>query len=371
MMPAQFDPDAPMATDELDDAALAAADAGALRRRWPVILALFLLAPITAEVLSGSTPLLEFARHPVLAVINLPLYGCGVLLVREVARRRGLGWAGVLWLGAAYGIWEEGVVINTWANPWAPVICSAQRQGLCDYGRVGGVSVLWALSLTAFHAVVSITIPILLVELARPRLAPLPWLTRGGLRWCVAGELFVLLLGLLLSLGAFRDHGQLGPPWRPYAIELALMAACVALALLPRWPASRGSSGALPSLWTLRLLGCLALTLDLFLPNLEKGLRVPYQAAMAINVAVLALALWRLATWSRRAGWGQRHILALATGVLGFLIVLWDPLLELAGQASGKPTRGTAVVAALYLIGLIALARVVARRERHDPVFAR
>jgi hypothetical protein len=367
MMPAHSDPDALVAADARDNAAPDVAETatdGAPRRRWPAILALFLLAPLTAEVLSGSTPMLEFARHPVLAVINLPLYGCGVLLVREAARRRGLDWASVLWLGAAYGIWEEGVVINTWANPWAPVICNAQHQGICDYGRVGGVSVLWALSLTAFHAAVSITIPILLVDLARPRLAPLPWLARRGLRWCVAGELFVLLLGVLLNLGAFRDHGQAGPPWQPYATELALMGVCVALALLPRWPAPSRAAGALPSLWTLRLLGCLALTLDLFLPNLEKGLRVPYQLALALNAGILALALWRLATWARRAGWGERHVLALASGVLGFLIVLWDPLLELSGQASGKPTRGTLVVAALYLVGLIALARVVARRDQ-------
>ncbi|HEV7127777.1 MAG TPA: hypothetical protein VGN32_10085, partial [Ktedonobacterales bacterium] len=250
------------------------------------------------------------------------------------------------------------------------VICNAQHQGICDYGRVGGVSVLWALSLTAFHAAVSITIPILLVELARPRLAPLPWLHRRGLRWCVAGELFVLLLGLLLSLGAFRDHGRLGPPWQPYAIELALLAACVALALLPRWPAPGRASGALPSLWTLRLLGCLALTLDLLLPNLEKGLRVPYQPALALNAGVLALALWRLATWARRAGWNARHMLALATGGLGFLVLFWDPLLELLGQAGGKPTRGTAVVALVYLIGLIVLARRTTRRLSQPPASA-
>jgi hypothetical protein len=335
-------------------------------RRWPAILALFLLAPLTAEVLSGSTPILLFAEKPVLAVISLPLYGCGVLLVREVARRRGLGWGGVLWLGAAFGIWEEGVVLNTWADPWARVICGAQHQGICDYGRINGVSVIWALSLTVFHAVVSITIPILLVELARPRLAPLPWLKAAGLRWCVGGEAFVLLLGVLLNLGDFSHHGRWGPPWQPYALALTLMAACVLMALRPRWR-RRGRAGALPSLWMLRLLGCLFITLDVLLPSLEKGLGLPYQIALALDAGLLALAIWRVSAWARRHGWGDRQRLALATGALGFFIFLWDPLLELSGNANGNPTRGTVLVAVLYLIGLVILTGVVTWRERANP----
>ncbi len=81
------------------------------QRAWPAILTLFVLAPFTAELLSGSTPILVYFTNPLSFVLNPLLYGCGALLVREVARRRGLGWTGVLWLGAAYGIFEEGVTL--------------------------------------------------------------------------------------------------------------------------------------------------------------------------------------------------------------------------------------------------------------------
>src|SRR5260370_31941310 len=96
-------------------------------RVWAAILAVFVLAPVTAEVLSGSTPILAFVTHPIVSCLNFPLYGCGALLVREVARRRSLGWASVLWMGAAYGVFEEGVVLNTWADPWAHPACPGTR----------------------------------------------------------------------------------------------------------------------------------------------------------------------------------------------------------------------------------------------------
>ena len=41
---------------------------------------LFLFAPVTAEFLSGSSPI----TNPILVLINLLLYGPGVLLIREL-----------------------------------------------------------------------------------------------------------------------------------------------------------------------------------------------------------------------------------------------------------------------------------------------
>ncbi len=338
-------------------------------RVWPAILALFVLAPVTAEVLSGSTPILAFVTHPIVSCLNFPLYGCGALLVREVARRRSLGWASVLWMGAAYGVFEEGVVLNTWADPWAHPVCTVTRgvmSGLCDYSRVGGINLLWALGLTAYHAVISMTIPILLVELAFPRCAMLPWLDHKAVRACVASELVVLALGLALNFADFRQHGQAGPLLGPYLIEIALMAGCIALALLLRPRAGSHSTRGAPKLWLLRLLGFLGVVLLIVTPSIDKGSHVPYRIALALNATIVALAIWRLTSWSRRAGWSERQMLALASGALGFFIFFWDPLLELSGQAGGNPTRGTALVGLAYLIGLIVLAGRTQRRWRQQ-----
>jgi hypothetical protein len=342
-------------------------------RNWPAILLLFFLAGFTAEVLTGSTPILVYLTNPFSFIFNPLLYGCGALLVREIVRRRGLGWTSVLWLGAAYGIFEEGLVINTWADPWAHDVCTLVKgvaTGLCDYSRVGGINLLWALELTTFHAIISITIPILLVELIFPSRAARPWLRRRGIIACVVAEGICLLFGLLLNFTDFRAHGRPGPLLAPYLIEMALMAGCAALALTRRPRAAASSTRAAPRLWLLRVCAAPGLALVILAPSLFNDVRVPFEMALALNVVLLALGVWRVATWARCTGWNARHMLALATGGLGFLVLFWDPLLELLGQAGGKPTRGTAVVALVYLIGLIVLARRTTRRLSQPPASA-
>src|SRR5262249_61423005 len=144
-------------------------------RSWPAVLTLFFLAPVVGEMLSGSTPPVMFV-NPFSLLLETGLYGSGAVLTRELVRRRGLGWASMLLLGAAYGILEEGLTITSWFNPYLPDLPS-----LGSYGRLVDTNWVWALGLTTYHAVVSITIPILLAETLFPRLAERPWLGRPGL----------------------------------------------------------------------------------------------------------------------------------------------------------------------------------------------
>ena len=82
-----------------------------MRTRWLPVLALAVLAPVCAEYLWGYD---DSTGHPGTLVGNLiifmPLYGCPALLIREVARRRGLGWPGIVLLAAAFGVVEAGLV---------------------------------------------------------------------------------------------------------------------------------------------------------------------------------------------------------------------------------------------------------------------
>src|SRR5437899_12571627 len=75
------------------------------------LLALILLSPVIAEMLSGSSPPLEWL-NTVAGLLLIWLYGCGVLVMRETAVRWKTGWPRVLLLGAAYGIIEERMAVK-------------------------------------------------------------------------------------------------------------------------------------------------------------------------------------------------------------------------------------------------------------------
>src|SRR2546430_4023529 len=77
-------------------------DLGAHPNRRP-LLALILLSPVIAEMLSGSTPPLEWL-NPIAVLFLIWLYGAGVLVMRETAVRWKTGWPSILLLAAAYRI---------------------------------------------------------------------------------------------------------------------------------------------------------------------------------------------------------------------------------------------------------------------------
>ncbi len=132
-----------------------------MKQRWITTQAvvLFFLSPALAELLSGSSPPTEFFHPFTLTVLGL-LYGGGAIMIRELTVRWGKGWPTALLLGVAYGIIEEGLMVKSFFDPgWVDL------GELGHYGRWLGVNWVWTFHLTLFHAVFSIGISILLVEL--------------------------------------------------------------------------------------------------------------------------------------------------------------------------------------------------------------
>ena len=152
---------------------------------------LLVLSPAIGELLSGSSPPAQFF-NPVFFLLLVGLYGCGALLVRETVVRRGLSGAGLLLLGAAYAIIEEGLTCKSFFNlHWT------DTGFLSVYGRGWGMNWVWTFGLTVYHMTVSIAVPIFLTEALFSSRANGPWLRRRG--WILAGTALslVTLLGFL------------------------------------------------------------------------------------------------------------------------------------------------------------------------------
>jgi hypothetical protein len=313
-------------------------------------LTLFVLAPLFGEVLVGATPPLALL-NPLATVYLLSLYGAAAVLIREVVRRRGLGWGSLLLLGGAYGLLEEGLVVNSLLNPFWPDLIF-----LHGAARAAGINWIWTVAFMGYHAVISISIPVVVVEALFPDLAGRPWVGRLGI-WLM-GALLTLASLTGLALFGFVAFAKLGyaHPSDSWFLILAMTIGMVVAALRLR-PTPRPTVAATPpGLWRLRLVA-FAITTAWFIAVYVVPGKAPIGLVPVLATAGLeglaVLALWR---WSARGGWGAPHRLALASGALGFFIVL-DPFVEFGLHPAGKAATGMTLVGLLTLLGLVWLAR--------------
>jgi hypothetical protein len=210
--------------------------------RWLLAaLTLVALSILIPELLTGSTPVASLVLNPLSLPFLLGLYGCGVLLVREITVRWEKGWPSVLLLGGAYGILEEGPGTKTFFDPRV----TSAAGSLAPVGHAFGVNWVWVLFISVFHAVFSIGLPILLVGLAYPE-------TRG--RRLVTDRTLVCL-GVAYAVTVLAMYFLFDPAYRPSAGVLAFFLGVVgALVLLAarapaRWPFARPDRPLLPPFW--------------------------------------------------------------------------------------------------------------------------
>lgn len=304
--------------------------------RWPggPVTALLLLAPFFGEGLSGATPPLEFVLPWRLAFL-VALYGAGALLCREVVQRLGLGLHGLVLLGAAFGVYEEGVVDRFWfyRGFW-------DDAGVGDYSEVWHTNVLLATHLTVFHAAVSITASVLVVERIHPGRRAEPWVGRRGL--VVAG----LALAVVLPLDGEFDRGDPLPQTLLAAVLAALLV--VAAVRSPRTTASAPIGTGAGRRWlglTVGLAAAAHFVLVYSVPS--TGLPWPLGVLLALAPVALGAVVVRRRASGGLYGADARRVLS---GLIGFFVAL-DLLVALTGRVDMVLTALVAVV------GLAALRR--------------
>ncbi len=308
------------------------------------ILFLFVLSPAIGELLSGSSPPLEFF-NPFTFLILASLYGSGALLVREYARRWGKGWRSILLLGAAYGIIEEGILVRSFFDPnWVDLGI------LGTYGRWLGVNWVWAEWLTIYHAIFSITIPILLVELYYPQYRARPWLSPKQMRLFQAAFTGVTLFGLV------------GFPY--YAPELAIwLPACMIAVALLAWYAKRIPNtfpvqAGLNMSW--RKLIPLGFSVPLAFFFLFYSTLIPIPAITMLIGVLGVLGYGRILRRWASQGFTDLQRLGLAGGALGFFM-FFDSILEING------IFGMSGVGVAFLIFIFKLRKRIILRTNVPP----
>lgn len=207
--------------------------AGVARENRQAVIALFVLAPVLGEVLGASLRLSYFGQ-PLRVVGIVCFYGAGVVLIREIAQRWRLDGWGVVLLGCAFALIEEGLALQTIFNP-------VGLDGEPVHGNALGVNWFWAVVVSGYHVVWSVLLPIAVVHLVFPRSSRSPWLSRRSagvftllfacgtatfllisylrsdfwLTWWQAAATITLVVGLIWASTRCRDDDRGASPKQP------------------------------------------------------------------------------------------------------------------------------------------------------------
>ncbi|RJS81658.1 hypothetical protein CW707_02975 [Candidatus Bathyarchaeota archaeon] len=306
----------------------------------PPALVLFFLAPAIGELLSGSSPPLEFF-NPLTLLFLASLYGGGAIVVRELKVRWKKDFRTVLLLGAAYGILEEGLLVKSFFDPyWMDL-------GILGvYGRWLEVNWVWTEMLIIYHAVFSISIPIILVELAYPERKFESWVGGKTLKF------FIAVLAVDTAIGFFFLTNYFPPPLH-YLMAIVAMSLFVFAAY--KLPAKREQNN--KKIGNARLLFAVGLAgSTIFFLLFWAG---PNVISSPIVLMILgALLVFGLLKFLKRFDWksaiSDLNRLAVVSGALSFIVFL--------SFLQEYNARGMALVGVATIIGLFLLRKKVKAR---------
>ncbi len=296
-------------------------------RKIRVALILSLLSPFIGELVSGSSPPREYF-NPFTFVFLWGFYGAGVLIMRELWVRWGGGYSQLMMLGIAYGIIEEGLAVKSFFDPgWHDL------GRLAVYGRYLGVNIVWAFWLSIFHAVYSISIPVLLIQIAYPEYSGVRLLARRGL--AVLAAVFTstsTIIFLFLN------------PYKPPAIQYFITVMIVLYLVKMARSHSAGVSAVLRRKMNGRktfLVGVAFALAFFILYMVVPETPTPWFIPCILGL-ILILKLYKL-----MAGYNERQMMALIIGLLTPLLLFIDIVLEISGE-TGMAAVGILTFAVLY-----------------------
>jgi hypothetical protein len=273
------------------------------------IACLLVLSPLVGEYLLGSLPASMIALLPLM----MAMYGAAAILIREVARQTGGGWASIVLLGIAYGLFEEGFVTQSLFNP------DYLHLRLLDFGYLPalGTALPWAIFVVSIHVIWSIAVPIALVESAFPAQRDRPWLrTLGRVMYAL-----VFLAGcVLIAIFSQRQSAFMATPAQFTVVGAMILALCAAAFLLPKRAARTARSA--PH-WSVLSLASFAAGTAFMLAarGAQSEWHWSWPAVVALTLGIEAIFVAFVVARTHHGPWDERRRFALATGA--FLVYAW------------------------------------------------
>ncbi len=283
-------------------------------------MSLIFLVPLIGEVLSGSTRLSYIAAF----VPEMLVWGCGVLLARELVRRWQAGWPSLLLLGLALSIAEECLIQQTSLAPlpW--------KEAAGDYARVFGVNWFYLLFMLVYESVIVVLVPIQVTEFVFRERSSSPWLTKWRIvraTWLFTVGSFMAFYGWVKRARPMMLHVPFYiPPARTLLASTALIVSLVLLAYLAR-NTGKMTNVAQPatSPWVIGI-AVLALGFPWYLvigavfsPSFRPQFSFWWEIAAGVVWAGLTCLLFR--RWSTAGDWGTIHRWAACFGAMLVCIV--------------------------------------------------
>jgi hypothetical protein len=252
-----------------------------MRRILPPLVLLF-LAPAVSQLLSAELAPANFFSPFGLTVLPL-IFGGGAILIRDLVKRWGKGWASLLVLGAVYGIVREGLMLRSFFDPsWQDI------EVLGSYGRWLGINWIWSLDRTIYHAVISIAIPVFLTEVMFPAFRKKIWL----------GKWVSIVLAIVFALNIIFGY-FFGTDYQPGAVQYWLTVVAAAVLFVAAWKLPVGSEdlktvNVKPPIvfWLTGFLGTIAFMVIFWaLPNTSLPSPVTFLLGMGITAGFIWLVM--------------------------------------------------------------------------------
>lgn len=307
-----------------------------------------------------------------------PMYGAGVLLIRELVVRTGGGWPSLIVMGVVYELVEDVFGLQA--------LTSEVLYNAADWGpRIFGINTTYWEVQIGYHVVFSVLIPIVITDMIFPALRSKPYLRPGGLIITAASAVVGVVIVRILIAGT-QDPGHQTPwPFVATVVVLIVVLCFVALRVLPRrrptaspvTPGEQAGRGPSPAVAgagafasTLAFIGLL-MPLDTQEQRPAVGEGGWVYVAMVVAACIGIGSLLVIRHWNAMRGWTDLHRISLIGGSLVghtvFIVVAM--ILHPADQLTNTLayTLGPVMIVGMT-VALTWLGRIVRRRASNDPV---